>query len=192
MKIHIIRHGLTEGNLNHEYSGWDDTPLAAEGIEELHQLKKELSYPKVDVHFSSDLSRARDTHAIIYGEENEPILLKEMREIYFGDFEGKTVKETKNVPFFDGFFKGQRIANGETYDEFSARVNRGLSDIINYLKKNNYEEASLVCHSGVVKAIILILEELEPHNFYQFNILNGRGIVITFDDAGNYLSYSEL
>lgn len=192
MKIHIIRHGLTEGNKNNEYSGWDDTPLSKEGIEELYALKETVSYPEVDVHFASDLSRAIDTHEIIFGTEKEVQLLKEMREIHFGDFEGKTVAETQGVPFFDGFLSGERVVNGETFAEFSDRINQGLDTILTYLSEHNMNEASLVCHSGVVKMIIILLESLTPKDFYRFSIANGRGIVVEFDNEINYLGYTEI
>lgn len=192
MKIHIIRHGLTEGNLNNEYSGWHDTPLSKQGIEELETLKKTVVYPNVDVHFSSDLSRAKDTHALIFGEEAPVIHLEELREIHFGEFEGKTVAETNNVPFFDGFLKDVRVANGETYTEFAQRVGKGIEIIKHHLIDNNLTDASLVCHSGVVKTVLMLMEGLPNSAFYELSVPNGRGIVISFDENGKYTGYEAI
>ena len=38
--IHLIRHGITEGNLLGQYIGRTDSPLAAEGIRALQDLKE--------------------------------------------------------------------------------------------------------------------------------------------------------
>ena len=45
-KLHLIRHGLTEGNLKGLYIGsGSDLPLCAEGRAQLKTLKKDFDYP---------------------------------------------------------------------------------------------------------------------------------------------------
>ena len=53
--LHLLRHGLTKGNLEGLYIGHTDTPLCAEGKEQLLQMKKELCYPECSFVFSSPL-----------------------------------------------------------------------------------------------------------------------------------------
>ena len=45
-KLHLIRHGLTEGNLKGLYLGsGTDMPLCEEGIQRLEKLREDFSYP---------------------------------------------------------------------------------------------------------------------------------------------------
>ena len=43
--IHLIRHGISQGNLLGQYIGVTDSPLSKEGKEQLKQLAEQNSYP---------------------------------------------------------------------------------------------------------------------------------------------------
>ena len=61
-KLHLIRHGLTSGNLQGLYIGsGTDIPLCDEGRAQLAELKERFEYPQVDTVFSSPLLRAVET-----------------------------------------------------------------------------------------------------------------------------------
>ena len=63
MKIILIRHGKTAGNIKGRYIGKTDEPLCEEGINEI----RENTYPKADFVISSPMLRCRQTAEIIYG-----------------------------------------------------------------------------------------------------------------------------
>ena len=90
--IHLIRHGITEGNLLGQYIGRTDSPLAAEGIRALQDLKEKYEYPEAQAYFCSPMRRCIDTLRILYPEA-EPVLVDGFRECDFGDWEGKTAKQ---------------------------------------------------------------------------------------------------
>ena len=51
-KLHLIRHGLTQGNLDGRYIGsGTDLPLCAEGRAQLEELKAKFQYPDVPLVF---------------------------------------------------------------------------------------------------------------------------------------------
>ena len=53
-KLHLIRHGLTQGNLDGRYIGsGTDLPLCAEGRAQLEELKAKFQYPDVPLVFCS-------------------------------------------------------------------------------------------------------------------------------------------
>ncbi len=55
-KLHLIRHGMTAGNLQGLYIGsGTDIPLCDEGRAQLDELKERFEYPQVDTVFSSPL-----------------------------------------------------------------------------------------------------------------------------------------
>ena len=57
-KLHLIRHGLTAGNLEGRYIGaGTDLPLCDEGRAQLAALKRDFTYPPVELVFTSPLLR---------------------------------------------------------------------------------------------------------------------------------------
>ena len=92
-KLHLIRHGLTEGNLKGLYIGsGSDLPLCAEGRAQLKTLKKDFGYPQVPLVFTSPMLRATQTAEILFPGVRQ-IELHDLREMAFGKFEGKPLPE---------------------------------------------------------------------------------------------------
>ena len=61
-KLHLIRHGITAGNLQGLYIGsGTDLPLCDEGRAQLADLKERFDYPQVDTVFSSPPTSLRST-----------------------------------------------------------------------------------------------------------------------------------
>ena len=67
-KIHLIRHGITDGNLQGKYIGVTDLPLSPDGVNELLELKGLIEYPDVSKVYTSPLLRARQSANIIFGD----------------------------------------------------------------------------------------------------------------------------
>ena len=59
--IHLIRHGISQGNLLGQYIGVTDSPLSKEGKEQLKQLAEQNSYPYAQAYYTSPLSRCVDS-----------------------------------------------------------------------------------------------------------------------------------
>ena len=57
MKLTLIRHGLTEGNIRRLYYGAMDLPLLPDGIEALHALRDGGGYPEAEQYFTSGMTR---------------------------------------------------------------------------------------------------------------------------------------
>ena len=99
MKLTLIRHGLTEGNIRRLYYGAMDLPLLPDGIEALHALRDGGGYPEAERYFTSGMTRTEQTFAALYG--NRPHgTLPGMQEMRFGEFEGKTYADLKDDPAF--------------------------------------------------------------------------------------------
>ena len=64
--IHLIRHGISQGNLLGQYIGITDSPLSKEGKEQLKQLAEQNSYPYAQAYYTSPLSRCVDSLNLIY------------------------------------------------------------------------------------------------------------------------------
>lgn len=169
-KIHLIRHGTTQGNLDGLYIGHSDMPLCKRGIDEIEQLKKEFVYPKADFVFSSPLSRCTQTAKLIY-PELKPIEIDGLIEYDFGEFDGKSAEELhKKQPLFDPWLKGEpgvRPPFGESNTEFAERVCSCFCKIIDGILKTGTENAAIVTHGGVIMTLLAnyALPEAEAHEW---------------------------
>ena len=93
-KLHLIRHGITAGNLQGLYIGsGTDIPLCDEGRAQLADLKERFEYPQVDTVFSSPLMRAVETANILFPNATHQFSVHDLREAGFGVFENRPVKE---------------------------------------------------------------------------------------------------
>jgi len=156
-KLHFIRHGATEYNASGRYLGCrNDIELSPEGIRELISLKEEYYYPPVQALFCSASTRCIQTAGILY-PDTEISAARSLGEMDLGEFEGKTVAELGGRNDF-----AEWIANslensppgGETGREFLARITSGVSQIINYMLRNNIEEAAVIAPGGVISALL--------------------------------------
>jgi len=155
-RIHLIRHGLTQGNIDGTYVGHKDIPVCEQGIEQLKQMKKEYVYPDVPVVFCSPLTRCRQTAEIIY-PDMEPVIINELIEYNFGEFEGKTADELKKDELFSEWLSGGVDAAppfGESNGEFGKRVGNAIEKIIEGMLKTGTTETSIVTHGGVIMGIM--------------------------------------
>lgn len=96
MRLLLVRHGITQHNLNRQYTGQTDAPLSELGQQQAKAVGEYLAREKVDIIFSSDLQRARDTAREIARHHNLPVLEDpDLREISMGAWEGLTVEQIK-------------------------------------------------------------------------------------------------
>lgn len=154
-KIHLIRHGLTEGNLKQQYIGSTDLPLAGVGVSELMKLRDELDYPKVDKVYSSPMLRCKQTAAILYPSKDIQ-LVDNLREIDFGEFEGKTAAELENLPSYADWAAGRINAapGGEDNTEFTKRLCVGLNQIVRDMMASGAEHSAVIMHGGAIMALL--------------------------------------
>ena len=155
-RIYLIRHGITQGNLDGKYIGLTDLPLCDEGAAAISAVKESVEYPNVQKVYSSSLIRCVETAEIIY--PNSYIhLVDNIAEYDFGDFEGKTADELEGNPDYITWLKGgydSRPPNGESLEEFTLRCLDGLEEIIKDMMKEQVTTAAVVTHSGVIMNLL--------------------------------------
>ena len=182
--IYFIRHGKTKYNIKGRFVGSTDLPLTSAGRQEIYDLWHERSnHMEKEVVYSSPMKRCIETAHIIFPDDNLEII-KNMAEMNFGIFEGKTHDELMDMQAYKNFrsSKGkEKIPKGESGIEFGKRVLKGFFELINHMNKNNYETSALICHGGVIMALFSMLCR-ESDDIYHYHVDNGQGFKAHYDE----------
>ncbi len=191
MKLVLVRHGYTIGNDLGLYTGWSNTMLSEKGIEDLKRFRLEYDYPKTDRYYTSDLTRTIDTFHLIYGDRT-PIMESTFafREINFGEYEDVRWDAVEDIPYNEAYIRNQPHVAGETISQVSLRLFGKLTAVLREMSEAKEESVTIVCHSGVIKTILMFLK---PYSFDHYNTIdtpNGLGYIldVEFDVHNHYLT----
>lgn len=156
-KIHLIRHALTQDNIDGLYAGRTDSPLCGEGIAQLEELKSQYIYPEADFVFSSPLKRCTETANIIY-PHLKPIIMEDLTECNLGEFEGRSAQELyEKEPAFPKWVRGDSDIKppfGESNEDFAKRVCECFAKMVDGIIKSDAERVAIVTHGGVIATIL--------------------------------------
>lgn len=155
-RISVIRHGLTEANDMGIYIGKTDLSLSPKGAAELAAKTDEMEYPRVHRVYSSPLARCRETADILF-PDTEIVSAEGMRELDFGEFEGKSVDQLINRQDYKNWLGGGRDARppgGESLEEMTARTFSAFHSIINDMMENGLTHCALVTHGGIISNLL--------------------------------------
>lgn len=154
--LYLIRHGITQGNLDGKYIGQTDLSLCPEGKRQIEALCADDVYPNVGKVYSSPLARCLETAEIIYPEQ-KLMIVDEICEMNFGDFEGKTQLQLQDLREYTDWIRGGAEAappNGEKYGEFSLRCIEGLDVIFSDMMRRDVTRAACITHAGVITNLL--------------------------------------
>lgn len=178
-RIHLLRHGLTQGNIEGRYIGRTDVPLCEKGREELFKLKKRYDYPAADIVISSPLQRCTETADILYPDcyqEKWPAFV----ECDFGEWENQTYRQLQDLPSFAGWLSsGMQEAppGGESAGDVLRRAADGMNLLFRRMMDDRLRSAALVTHGGLI-AMLLYGMGLPKRPVEQCMVGNGRGYTI--------------
>lgn len=170
MKLVMIRHFKTPGNLEHRYIGRTDEHLAA--AEDVETGR----YPDVEVLVGSTMLRCRETAERIYGRQ--PDFLEEaLKEKDFGAYEGKNYQELKDEKAYQEWLESGGMLpfpEGEDTEAFRQRVQKGFEDCVLRLIGQKVKSAAFLVHGGTIMCILSTYAE-ETRDFYDWQVENGNG-----------------
>lgn len=151
----FIRHAETD--LAGTFCGHTDPPINARGRQQVNELLAHLASDSLDAIYSSDLRRAADTAAALADTFSVPYkTTPNLRELYFGEWEGLTWNEIENR---DGDYARLWIEssphlsapNGESFAAFESRVLREVNRIL-HIAIN--KRIAVVTHAGVMRVVL--------------------------------------
>jgi broad specificity phosphatase PhoE len=159
----LVRHGETDDNVSMRLSGWTDTDLSVRGESQIELLANHFNreHGHIDALYASPLLRARRTaDAIGMLTGHQPILLDDLREMYFGELDGRPFEELKEA--YAHLLEADENSeiedfvwpSGESRSGFTARVLR----VINGMAKRHPGRAiGVVTHGGVIATMLTVL-----------------------------------
>ncbi|MDD3428821.1 MAG: histidine phosphatase family protein [Oscillospiraceae bacterium] len=179
-KLHLIRHGLTEGNLNGIYMGSGlDLPLCERGKQEIIALRAKFDYPQVNTVFCSPLLRATQTADILYPDAKK-LVIEDLKETNFGEFEGQPAAQLVHNENFKKWLDPKSNftpQGGESGADFGKRTGAALMRMFEFMIKSGLHEAACITHGGVIMSM-LSQHALPPRSAEQWLCDNGCGYTL--------------
>ena len=174
--IHFIRHGAIDETLGGKYIGTTDVPLSDKGKMALRKLDFECQYPGGKALFTSPLKRCTQTAAVLY-PDLKPLVIANLSECNFGEWEGKTADELKDDEDFQKWLAGDNSVKpprGESNADFVRRICRMFESIVEGLMKTGTTESIIVTHGGVIMTLLAVygLPQAKP---FEWTMENGCG-----------------
>lgn len=178
MKIRLIRHFATAGNLERRYIGRTDEPILAPAP------GKQGSLGMSEYIVSSPMLRCRQTVEVLFGREPDAVCSL-LCETDFGTFEGKNYEELKEDPDYQRWLDSNgtiAFPGGEGRAAFAERTCRGFEEMIGRLIGLGCQDAAFVVHGGTIMAVLSNYAK-ESGSFYDWQTANGTGFLAELDEA---------
>ena len=187
-KLYLIRHGLTEWNVQNRMQGMKDIPLCEEGVRQALDLSDRFKETKIGAIYSSDLTRAYNT-ALLIAKHHSIAVNKDklLRELHFEEWEGKTLNELKNLKEFNHWKKYPHtftFPDGKCLKDIQDKIINFVERII---KKHIDENIFIISHGGSLKLIILGLMGFDISFYNKFTLYNASVSIIDIKEDKNVL-----
>lgn len=157
-RLLLVRHGESEWNAVRRLQGQADIALSTRGERQALALADTIARLAPDRVIASDLKRARHTAALLgHGEAETDARL---REIHVGTWTGRSIAEIIDAEpdHYRGWRAGEIAPpDGELWADFVARTRAAALSAL-----ESAERPLLVCHGGVIRALLQALLGLEP------------------------------
>ena len=183
-KVFLVRHGETEWNRLGKFQGCKNIDLSKEGIVQAQYLSERFN-DNFHYIYTSPLKRAVQTaNVIATNNTTKPIIVNELREINFGEWEGLTIKEiSNNFPKEFNDWRNDKVeapmCGGDlSLKNASIRAKNAITEIVDIHKE---KKILIVAHGGIIKAGLIGLFEWDMTMYHKINLGNTAICEIDFD-----------
>lgn len=183
LKIYLTRHGETVWNIENRLQGSKDSELTASGISDAKLLSAKLAKVSFSKIYTSSSKRAVTTSTILKNNPSIPMIEEDgLKEISFGDWEGKTKKEI-NECFeneFESLWKTPHLYDhsphkGESLLDLRERVGNVIDNILNSNEEGNI---LIVTHAVVLATIVAHLKQSPIEKLWDLPYVHGTSLTI--------------
>jgi broad specificity phosphatase PhoE len=179
--FYLVRHGETMWNKEHRLQGWLDSPLSENGISNAKKLQKHLGGIAFAAAFSSSSGRAKETLQILVGDRQLPIYhADDLREIFLGDWQGKTVEDIIKTQRLDyelyTDYPAQFIATHT--ESFGAVTERAMYMLKEIADKFPEENVLIVSHAVTIKCVVNAILGRSIDQLWSEPFIHGTSVTI--------------
>lgn len=174
IRVCLIRHGSTAGNLEHRYVSTTDESLTEAAAETLR--RQSSAYPEADLVFTSPLKRCIETAAILFpGIPSESV--EGLAECRFGAFEYKNYQELQGDDRYQAWLDSAGtlpFPGGESRDAFIERCCGAFLSCCRLAVRRGCRSAAFVVHGGTIMAVLDRLSD-PNRSYFDWQVKNGEG-----------------
>ncbi len=183
----LVRHAETDDNVSMRLSGWTDTDLSVRGESQVELLADHFNreHGHIDALYSSPLIRARRTaEAIGALTGHTPILLDDLREMFFGELDGRPFEELREAYAHlldadeNSAIEDFMWPSGESRTGFTARVLRVTNEIA---RLHAGRAVGVVTHGGLIATLLTILHGESAANWRKWVVPNASLSEVVWD-----------
>jgi probable phosphoglycerate mutase len=192
VKLFLIRHGQTTGNLEGRYQGSMDTDLTPEGIKQAKLARNYLKNVLISGIYSSPMKRTMQTAKIISEGTNLEInILEGLKELNFGKWEGLKFEEI-NEKYRNDYQKWLSDpyncppTDGESFVELIKRSQLEIKKIASSVPDNS--NVAVITHGGVILALLVDWLKIPPQCWRSLIQRQGAINVVVMDGEFPYIS----
>lgn len=170
MKLYVVRHGESIGNVTNILQGQLNFDLTDVGYMQAQKIAQRLKNHSFDAIYSSDLRRALYTAQHINQHHNKEIIIDpQLRELTHGIDEGRS-KSRVEEEFLEQYQTDSnfKFEQGESFNELITRITPVYEAL---LENHKGQEVLVVCHGMVTKAFVALVQnkgEISPQEFHDF------------------------
>ncbi|MGB7337785.1 MAG: histidine phosphatase family protein [Phototrophicaceae bacterium] len=181
-RVVLIRPGETDWNKIGRWQGIVAVPLNMHGIKQAQRLAKFVRNIGLDVIYSSDVRRARDTAAVLSEYANVPIHYDaRLRERHLGLWQGLSMNEMRDwyKKQYDELMSdpvNTPAPEGESRAQVAERVTASFNDIL----KTEYETIGIITHTTAIR--VLLSQLIPDSNPFEMQFRNISVTTIASDD----------
>lgn len=185
----LVRHAETEDNVADRLSGWTDGDLSERGEQQILLLADHFhrAHPDAAALYASPLRRARRTaEAIGRLTGHQPIFDEDLREMYFGELDGRPFEELR-AAYAHLLAADEDVARedfvwpgGESRTGFLARVRRAIDRIA---AAHRGETVAIVTHGGVIATFLTIVQSESVALWRNWTVTNASLTEVRWDHA---------
>lgn len=169
-RLHLIRHGQTDWNLERRIQGQTDSQLTDLGRRQAQDIGSHLKAIPFSAAYASSSIRARDTAQVILQYHQQALRLRDdLREIFLGDWEGRLYADVQQQqPEAMGYFLEDpslfALAGAESFFQVQERALNAVNEIID---QHRGQEILLVSHGVWIKTVLTAVEGRNMQDFWQ-------------------------
>lgn len=199
IKLHLdlLRHGET--TLSHTLRGHLDDALTEHGWLQMQSTIQQYLDAQVhwDVIISSPLQRCQNFAAVLAEQLELPLIFNaEIKEMYFGDWEGRSTQiiyenEPELLANFWQFPTQYHAPNGESLNQFQQRVLHGFNEIYVQMQQHNWNKALIVTHGGVIKLLTCLARQQKLDDLLTMPAELGKLYALNLTQVDAQLYFSE-